>query len=168
MRKFIRLNLLSVFFTLVFCASAFAQLSHSYFDHSMEGQAYRDISGLFKGSWTDLYNKKGELEMKIYAQYEDTYIGHLKLIDSKGKIHTGMVNLNLSKDYFNGYYSPSVYAADSTSTSLECQLTLSGKLYKEKKQYVLRGEGVSASCYENNILEMEIKEEKLLATVGNE
>lgn len=167
MRKFIYSNLLLAFFAMLFCAPAFAQHVHDYFDPTGGDQASRDISGSFKGSWTDLYKRKGEMEIKIYSQYTDTYVGYMKLTDKNGEIYTGTINISLTGDYFNGYYTPSVYASDEAATALECQLMIYGRLVKEKKGYLFEGEGVSASCYENNILELELEEEELLAAAAN-
>ena len=156
-------TLLAAFVMIFFGTPALSQHQHDYFGASMEEVPVRDLSGTFRGTWTDLYKKKGEVEIKIYSQYTNAYVGSMILKDKNGKIFTGMVNLSLTGDYFTGYYTPSVYASDENATALECQLMIHGKLLKEKKGYIFKGEGVSASCYENNILEVELKEEELFA-----
>ena len=162
MQKYNIFTLLAAFVMILPGTPALSQ-HHHHFGAAMEEVPERDLSGTFRGTWTDLYKKKGEVEIKIYSQYSDTYVGSMKLTDKNGKIFTGMLTISLTGDYFNGYYTPSAYASGEDASALECQLMIQGKLIKEKKGYLFKGEGVSASCYENNILEIELKEEELLA-----
>jgi len=124
-----------------------------------------NLSGVYKGSWKDLQDNTGKIEMKIYSRNDyTTYGGFFISTNSLGHLHTGSIEFQRENNYLNGYFNPTVYDRyDSVRSSFNCFLTINGIFKKDKEnRLVIQGEAVGGSCEENTIIFFDMKLEEAI------
>ena len=124
-----------------------------------------DYSGDYSGTFSDLKNVKGKMELSIY-QSKNGYSGGIltiKMNNSDERIITGSINVMGDGNIINGNFTPSVFDYPDlnlkSGDSYHCRWTFYGKI-KSESDHIIIGKAVPDNCSESNLIEFTLVRKK--------
>ena len=139
-------------------------------DKSKEGI---DYSGEYSGSFTDLKNAEGTLQLFLYQPDKGRTSGIIlltRIVNGKSEVTTGTINIEGNGEFISGNFMPSEIKYINTREdedgimqnlydSYSCRWEIFGEL-KDKKGNTIIGKAVPTNCIESNLIEFEITKDK--------
>ena len=125
-----------------------------------------DYSGEYIGTFKDIKNKGGEIELSLF-QIQNGQIGGTVSIKKKDEnLITGSVYINGDENGFNGNLTPSVVKYQTVTNETEenmasfdsysCRWDIYGKI-KNEGNVIIVGKAVPMNCSESNIMEFTLE-----------
>ncbi|MBT3547953.1 hypothetical protein N8480_02600 [Flavobacteriaceae bacterium] len=125
-----------------------------------------DYSGEYIGTFTDIKNKGGEIELSLFQSQNGQTGGTISIKKKDENLITGIVNINGDENGFNGSLIPSVVKYQTVTKETEknmarydsysCSWSLYGKIKNEGKIIII-GKAVPMNCSESNIMEFTLE-----------
>ena len=125
-----------------------------------------DYSGEYIGTFTDIKNKGGEIELSLFQSRNGQTGGTISIKKKDENLITGIVNINGDENGFNGNLIPSVVKHQTVPKeneenmarydSYSCGWSLYGKIKNEGKIIII-GKAVPMNCSESNIMEFTLE-----------
>ena len=141
-------------------------LSFNAYTQDEKSKEQLDYSGEYSGSFTDLKNAEGTIQLFLYQSDKGHSSGIIvlnRIVNGENIITTGTITISGNNEFIDGHFMPSEIHygkqrevenedLDLSFDSYSCRWELFGKL-EDKNNLSITGKAVPVNCVESNLIE---------------